>query len=39
MEAIERDIRQAISPASVFTHIEPVEDPASWQDEVLEREG
>jgi cation diffusion facilitator family transporter len=38
-EAIERDIRQAIHPASVITHLEPVEDPISWQDVALEREG
>ena len=38
LEAIERDIRQAIPPASVITHLEPVEDPASWQDVGLERE-
>jgi cation diffusion facilitator family transporter len=39
MEAIERDIRRAIPPASVITHIEPVEDPVSWKDVELEREG
>jgi cation diffusion facilitator family transporter len=38
-EAIERDIRQVIHPASVITHLEPVEDPISWQDVALEREG
>lgn len=39
LEAIERDIRHAIPPVSVITHLEPVEDPTSWQDVALEREG
>jgi cation diffusion facilitator family transporter len=37
MEAIERDIRHTLSPVSVFTHLEPVEDPVSWQDAALNR--
>jgi divalent metal cation (Fe/Co/Zn/Cd) transporter len=39
LEAIERDIRHTVPPASVITHLEPVEDPTSWQDVTLEREG
>lgn len=38
LEAIERDLRQALTPVSVFTHLEPVEDPASWEDVELHRE-
>jgi divalent metal cation (Fe/Co/Zn/Cd) transporter len=37
LEAIEQDIRQALAPVSVFTHLEPVEDPASLEDEALYR--
>jgi len=37
-EQIEAEIRQAISGIVVFTHIEPLEDPASWQDRGLDRE-
>lgn len=36
LEAIEDDVRSTIPHASVFTHIEPMEDPASWQDESLD---
>jgi cation diffusion facilitator family transporter len=38
MEAIERDLRQALMPISIFTHLEPLEDPVSWQDIELTRE-
>lgn len=38
LEDIEHDIRQALSPVSVFTHLEPVEDPVSWADAELNRE-
>lgn len=38
LEAIERDLRQALSPVSIITHLEPVEDPVSWQDIPLNRE-
>ncbi|MCB8925129.1 MAG: cation transporter [Ardenticatenaceae bacterium] len=38
LEAIERDLRQAVAPVSVFTHLEPVEDPVSWEDITLHRE-
>jgi cation diffusion facilitator family transporter len=37
LEAIERDIREAIPKITVFTHIEPTEDPRSWGDEGLDR--
>lgn len=37
LEEIERDIRREIPLVSVFTHLEPVEDPVSWQDVSLNR--
>jgi len=36
-ERIESDIRKEISDAIVFTHLESLDDPASWDDEPLER--
>ena len=38
LEEIERDLRAAIAPVSIITHLEPVEDPVSWQDIPLNRE-
>jgi cation diffusion facilitator family transporter len=32
LEDIERDVREELTPISVFTHIEPLEDPRSWED-------
>ena len=37
VEQIERDIRAAVPSATVFTHLEPVGDPAAWQDISLDR--
>ncbi|MDH3444750.1 MAG: cation diffusion facilitator family transporter [Deltaproteobacteria bacterium] len=37
LERVERDIRAAISGAAVITHLEPIGDPASWQDLTLDR--
>lgn len=37
VERIEDEIRDAISDSTVFTHLEPVEDPASWADTGLDR--
>lgn len=37
-EEIERDITEALPMTTVFMHIEPVEDSASWQDMGLDRE-
>jgi len=37
LERIEEEIREAVPGATVFTHLEAVEDPASWQDESLDR--
>lgn len=37
LERIEREIRRVVPNTTVFTHLEPVEDPVSWQDTRLER--
>ena len=37
LERIETDIRRAVPTTLVFTHLEPLDDPASWADEKLER--
>jgi cation diffusion facilitator family transporter len=37
LEEIEDKIRAAVLGAHIFTHLEPVEDPASWQDIDLDR--
>jgi len=37
LERIEADIRRAVPKTLVFTHLEPLDDPASWDDEKLER--
>lgn len=37
LEDIERDIRRALPGATVFTHLEPAEDPVSWEDQSLDR--
>lgn len=39
LERIEADIRAAIPNASVLTHLESLEDPASWDDIGLDRGG
>jgi cation diffusion facilitator family transporter len=36
-ERIEKDITQALPMSTVFIHIEPLEDPVSWQDQKLDR--
>jgi divalent metal cation (Fe/Co/Zn/Cd) transporter len=36
-ERIEKDITEALPMSTVFIHIEPLEDPASWQDQELDR--
>ena len=38
LETIEEEIRAAIPRCTVFTHLEPLEDPVSWADTHLERE-
>src|SRR6185436_8718863 len=37
LEDIEADIRHALPDAVVFTHLESLDDPASWEDQTLER--
>ena len=37
LEAIEADIRAAIPNAAVLTHLESLDDPASWDDVTLDR--
>lgn len=37
LEEIERDIRKVVADATVFTHLEPVDDPAAWEDIGLDR--
>ena len=36
-EEIENDLRGALGGAIIFTHIEPLEDPSSWDDTQLDR--
>lgn len=38
LEDIERDVRAALPPITVFTHIEPLEDPRSWDDVSINRQ-
>lgn len=37
LEEIERDVRTAVPGSSVFTHLEPRDDPAAWQENELDR--
>jgi cation diffusion facilitator family transporter len=37
LEDLERDIRRALPGTTVFTHLEPAEDPVSWEDQSLDR--
>jgi cation diffusion facilitator family transporter len=37
LEQIEADIRSALPGATVFTHLESLEDPSSWDDQLLDR--
>lgn len=37
LEELEHDIRQALGTVTVFTHLEPVEDPVAWEDVGLDR--
>lgn len=39
LEQIEADIRKAFSGVTVFTHLESLQDPASWEDVTLDRDG
>ena len=37
LEEIEEQVRAAVPNSSVDTHLEPIEDPVSWNDLRLER--
>jgi divalent metal cation (Fe/Co/Zn/Cd) transporter len=37
LEDIDRDVRELLMPISVFTHLEPLEDPRSWEDIPINR--
>lgn len=37
LEHLERDVRNAVPDTTVFTHLEPVDDPAAWKDIGLDR--
>lgn len=37
LEKIEADLRRAVPALTVFTHLEPLNDPSSWQDTTLDR--
>lgn len=39
LEEIEERVRAAVPHSTVFTHLEPIEDPLSWEDTRLERGG
>jgi divalent metal cation (Fe/Co/Zn/Cd) transporter len=36
-EEIERGVAEALPGSSVLTHLEPLEDPSSWDDRGLDR--
>jgi cation diffusion facilitator family transporter len=38
LERIEEDLRRTVPDSTIFTHLEPLEDPASFRDEGLERD-
>ena len=38
LEDIEERVRHLVPQSTVFTHLEPVEDPVSWHDTQLERD-
>jgi cation diffusion facilitator family transporter len=37
LERLEEEVREAVPNSTVFTHLEPIEDPVSWEDTRLER--
>ena len=37
LERLEEEVRAAVPNSTVFTHLEPIEDPVSWEDTRLER--
>jgi cation diffusion facilitator family transporter len=39
LERLEREIRHVVPSVTVFTHLESLEDPSSWDDQALDRRG
>jgi divalent metal cation (Fe/Co/Zn/Cd) transporter len=39
LEDVEARIREAVPNVTVFTHLESLDDPASWDDQHLDRPG
>jgi cation diffusion facilitator family transporter len=39
LESLEAQVRDLVPNATVFTHLEPQEDPRSWSDQELDRKG
>jgi cation diffusion facilitator family transporter len=39
LEQIEQDVRDALTSTTIFTHLEPIEDPISFADQTLDRTG
>jgi cation diffusion facilitator family transporter len=37
LEQIEQDVRTALPSTTIFTHLEPIEDPVSFEDQTLDR--
>ena len=37
LECIENDIRHVVLDSTIFTHLESLDDPTSWDDETLDR--
>jgi hypothetical protein len=37
LERIEADIGRAVPNVTIFTHLESLEDPSSWDDQTLDR--
>ena len=37
LERLEEEVREVVPNCTVFTHLEPIEDPVSWEDTRLER--
>ena len=37
LEKLENDLRAELPDTTVFTHLEPIDDPASWEDVTLDR--
>ena len=38
LEKLEREVREALTGVTILTHLEPLEDPVSWEDTQLDRQ-